>query len=250
MVFNGDANNQDICTYADKWVKTDDTDFPLADKAMYANSRLREIFLWIWSVYGGWIQDDSNNSGEPEVSTNLVTTPRNLYAFATAQLIDAVEWLDANGDWNQLVPITLEEINSMGYAETEFMSTAGRPEYYRPTQTGIRIYPDSDAARNNALKARLRRDIAAFTAASTSTAPGFDSILHEGLSIGMALTHAKINRLEIAVDLQREWDGNEEVTKQEGGFKKRVKDHYLNKFRQHFPKIRNKGEHYADQFVS
>jgi len=251
MVFNGDANNQDICTLSDRLAKTDTTDFSLADKALYANMRMKEIFLWIWSVYGGWVADDSNNSGDQSVVANLVTTAKNIYAFAGAQMIDEMEWLDANGNWNPLLPITVEEINAMGYAESEFMKTAGNPQYYRPVQsTGIRIYPDSDAARSSALKARIRRDTVAFTAASTTAAPGFDSILHEGLAIGIALTYADINGPDArALKLQKQWDGNEEVTKQEGGFKKRVKDHYRSKFRQQHPQIKNNRPNFVSQFI-
>jgi len=36
--------------------------------------------------------------------------------------------------------------------------------------------------------------------------------------------------LESAVNLRRDWDGNEEVTKIEGGFKKRIKKWYADRY--------------------
>ena len=225
MIFNGDADNQDLCTLADAKAKSNDVSFPLWKKAMYANMKSREVWRRIWNAYGGWIEDDHNNSGEPEVLTNLVTTSRNLYAFASAQFISAVEWLDAAGNWWPLTKITLEEIQDRGYAETDFMNTAGLPQYYRPTQNGIRIYPDSDAARSNALKAKIRRDIVAFTSASTTATPGWDSLLHEGLAVGMAHEYAKDEALATAGTLGADW----------ATFLDQVGSHYQKKFLQNFP---------------
>lgn len=239
MVFNGNSDDQDICTLADKLAGSNDTSFPLKEKAAYANMAVRKIFMAIWRAYGGWIADDSNNTGEPEVKAALVTTARNVYAFATAQLIDAMEWLDANGNWNPLKKITLEEIIESGYAETEFMKTAGNPVYYRPVQNGVRIYPDSSAARSDALKARIRRDISPFTSSSTTAFPGFDSIHHESVSIFMALQYAKNNSLDSAAPLLSDW--NTAVDE--------IVQHWKMKFSQNFPKIKKARPNAAGQYI-
>lgn len=230
MVFNGDSDDQDICTLADDLAGSNDVSFPLKQKARFANMRMREIWSVIWNAYGGWIADDSNNSGSPEVTANLVTTARNVYAFATAQLIRGMEWLDANGNWNALKKITLEEIQDMGYAETEFEKTAGMPRYYRPVQNGVRLYPDPSVARTSALKAKIARDISPFTSASTATSPGFDSTHHEGVAIGMAYQYALINRLDSKDDLAGQWSQ----------FLERVALHWKGKFAQDFPKFRKR----------
>ena len=241
MVFNGDAGNLDLCTLADKLVKTDDTDFPLADKAMYANWGFREIVKVILMVYGGWIFDDSNNSGEPTASVNLLNDGTQFYAFATMQWLYGVEWSDANGTWTRLLPITLEEIKDMGYAETEFMKTAGVPMYYRPVKNGIKIYPASSVAVTNGLKALIGKDITPFTAASTSTSPGFDSLAgHETISVFMAMKHAQINTLDSYAGYFSDW-----IT----GLGS-IKSYYAQKFsREHPPKIRKTGG-IVDQYVS
>ena len=230
MVFNGDANDQDLCTLADNMAGSNDVSFPLKKKAMYANLAMRKIWMAIWRAYGGWIADDSNNSGEPEVKTNLSTTARYVYPFATAQLIEGMEWMDADGNWWPLKEITLDEIQRRGFAETNFETTAGDPIYYRPVQNGVRIYPDSNVATANGLKARIRRDISSFTAASTATSPGFDSIHHEAVSIFMAYQYAKDNTLGVANSLSSDWaNALAEITL-----------HWRTKFRQHFPQIRKR----------
>lgn len=240
MQFNGEANDQDLCTLADNKAGSNDISFPLKKKAMYANMKSREVWMRIWKAYGGWVADDYNNSGEPEVSTNLSTSLRNVYAFASAQFITTMEWLDSAGNWNPLKPITLEEISDMGYAETEFMNTPGRPIYYRPVQNGVRIYPDSDAARTNALRAKIGRDISAFVPGDTTKTPGWDSMFHEGLAIGMALEYAKDNTLAVAAALAGDWST----------FLDSIGTHWETKYRQHFPPAFRKRKATANQFVS
>lgn len=238
MVFNEDSDDQDLCSLADGMIGSNDISFPLKKKARYANLGTRKIFMAIWRAYGGWIEDDTNNSGEPEVKVDLVTTARNLYAFATAQMIGGMEWLDSNGDWNPLKPITIEEIQERGYAETEFMNTPGNPQFYRPVQNGIRIYPDSDSARSNALKARITRDISPFTSASTDVSPGFASMHHEAVGIFMAYQQSKDESLAQANTLGADWlNALNEIT-----------NATRMKYKQHFPVIR-KRSNIASQYI-
>lgn len=225
MIFNGDSNDQDLCSLADELGGSNDVSYPLKKKAFYANWGMRKIWRVIWKAYGGWITDDTNNSGAPEAVTNLVTTARNIYAFASAQAIHAMEWQDANGDWWPLKKITLEDIKARGFAETEFETTPGDPVWYRPVQNGIRIYPDSDAARSNALKAHITRDIVEFTPSSTSTSPGFDEACHEAVAIFMAWRYVKKNSPAKAPGLQQDW--LEALAE--------INDHYSTKFKENFP---------------
>lgn len=248
MIFNGDSDDQDICTMADKMAKSDDTSYPLKEKAMNANWALRIIWSIIMSVYGGWIFDDSNNSGQPEATTNLVSGTQ-VYAFATAQMIFELEFQDLNSVWTPLKPITLEEINALGYAESEFMKTSGYPIYYRPVKNGAKIYPASSFSVTSGLKAHIGKDITPFTSTSTTATPGFDSILHEAVPTFMALQYAGTNSLDVAKKLQKDWDSNKDVTGIEGGYVKRIKDHYSTKFKQHFPQTLKKARSVVEQYI-
>lgn len=247
MVFNGDANEMDLCGLADTMAKTDDTDFPLREKAMYGNWGIREIVKEILKVYGGWTFDDSNNSGEPIALANLLDDGTQFYAFAAVGWIAGVEYEDDNGNRFKLSPITLEEIREMGYAEDEFYETPGTPIYYRPVKNGIKIYPSSDTAVTNGLVVHIgSRDITPFTPSSTSVSPGYDSLGgHEAVASFMAWKYASINTLDSAAALFSDW-----ITALKG-----VKDYYAGKFsREKKPVLRkgntSSGTGYVDQFVS
>lgn len=198
MVFNGDANNMDICTLADLPNKSNDTSFPLWKKAMYANMGMRAIFREIYKIYGGWTLQDTNVTGLDEVTTNLLNDGTQFYAFATAQWISGVEYKDENGNKFPLLPITLEKMREMGYSEDEFYETPSTPQYYRPVKNGIKIYPAWDtnkAAVTNGLIVKIgAQDISPFTPSSTSTQPGFDSLAgHEVLADFMSMKYSDEN---------------------------------------------------------
>ena len=248
MVFNGDSGNMDLCTLADDLLGgTDDTDFPLRQKALFANWGLREIFKVIYQVYGGWTIQDSNVSGVDQVTTNLLNDGTQFYAFATAAWISGVEFEDENGNKFPLKPITLEQIREMGYSEAEFYETSGTPEYYRPVKNGIKIYPawyTSKAAVTNGLIVKIgAQDINAFTAASTGTSPGYDSLAgHEAVAVFMAMKKAEIDTLDSYTGLYNSW-----LTALST-----IKAHYKKKFMEVKPAMRRGpvGGGYADQFVS
>lgn len=239
MVFNGDSNDQDICTLADKQVKTDDIDFPLTEKALYANWGSREIYKAIYLAYGGWIEDDKNQTSIPEFTGNLTTNQ--FYPLPDdLQALHSIEWMDSSGSWHPLNPITLEEINDRNSAESEFMKTPGNPLFYRPLANGFKVYPAADTARNSAIRVKGTRDIISFTAASTNITPGFDSLFHEDLSVFMALTFADINTLARAAKLQEKWDGILES----------ITDFYSSKYKQMFPPAIRHRRAIANDYVS
>lgn len=222
MVFNGDSGNLDLCTLADKMLgDSDDTEFPLSEKALYANMALRAIFREIYAVYGGWTPQDSNVSGIDSVATNLVSGTQ-FYAFATVAWLKGVEVEDQNGNVIPLIPITLEEIRERGYAEDEFMSQDGDPRYYRPVKNGIQLYPAPNYSLSEGLIAKIgAQDVSPFTAASTSTSPGYDSLAgHEAVAAGMAMFFADYNELSSFSKRKLAWD--EAVSA--------VKSHYRRKF--------------------
>ena len=247
MVFNGDTDGLDICTLADDMNGSDDVDFPLTQKAKFANWGMRVIARAIYAVYGGWTYQDTNVAGEDEVATNLLNDGTQFYAFATVAWLAGVEFEDENGNKYPLKPITLEQIRERGYAEDEFNDTPGIPLYYRPVKNGIKIYPAWDtnqAEITNGLIAKIgAQDINQFTAASTSTQPGYDPLAgHEAVASFMAMKYADFAELtsftkrvnDFAVSLDE------------------IRKHYRKKFMENKPKIRKGvvGGNYADQMVS
>lgn len=262
MQYNGEANNIDITTLADKHAGTTDTSFPLAEKALYANLALRTIRSWIMQAYGGWMIDDSNNSDEPIITGSLVKDQQ-MYFFATAAMtrsgggtpevqdIFGVDFKDQGGSWNKLDPITLEQIRDMGYSETEFQKISGFPIYYRPTADGFKVYPAwSGTTAAASIRAHISDKVVAFVPGDTTAKPGFDSNFHEALSCGMALLFCKNNNRDKRITtLQKDWDGNEDSTNREGGWKLRIKDHYKTKFRENTPPTMRRRSDFVGQYA-
>lgn len=230
MVFNGETNNQDLCTLADLKVKTDDTDFPLAEKSMYATMGEKIVATWIFSVYGGWIFDDPANTDFPHATNDLVN---GQVDYSTPDLYDlkgvSVK-MQGSVSWQKLIPITLEEIQSMGYSESEFMRIAGVPMYYRPISGSVKIYPAANYDQDDSIGLFYTRATAVYTPTSTTKQPAFISLFHEVIGVFMAMTFAEINTLDSAVGLRREFDGNEMVTGIEGGYKKTIKKWYADRY--------------------
>jgi len=243
MVFNGDSGNLDICTLADKMLgDSDDTEFPLSEKALYGNMALRAIFREIFAVYGGWTFQDSNVSGIDTVTASLVSGTQ-FYAFATVAWLKGVEYEDQNGNVTPLIPITLEEIRERGYAEEEFMSQDGNPQYYRPVKNGVQVYPAPNYSLADGLIAKIgAQDISPFTAASTSTSPGYDSLAgHEAVAAGMAMFYADYNELSSYAKRKQAWD--EAVSA--------VRTHYKRKFMEIKQQIKKNpiGRSFVDHMV-
>lgn len=234
MQFNSEANNQDLCTLADRLVKTSVSSFPLVDKVLYANQGSRQILSWIFSAYGGWIYDDGNYTDFPEALTNIVSNQSDYTLPTGAEYVRSVSVKDEAGNWDQLTPITLEQIKQQE-DEAEFEETDGPPQYYRIIGQSIKIYPASNYSQDESLSVHFSRDISSFSVDATTKTPGFDFRFHEAVAVFMALQYAKINRLDVKTDLQKDWDGNEDVTGREGGYKLRIKKHYSRKFAEMFP---------------
>jgi hypothetical protein len=199
LPYNGDANNLDICTLADNMVKTDDTSFPLAEKTMYANLAMRQIWGDIFQAYGGWIYDDSNLTDQPVATTNLVANQR-FYALPVTNMshLVSVEFQNVGGTWIPIYPVTIEKINQRGYADSEYLKIPSTPLLYRPTSTGIYLYPPANWSASLSLRIHITRDISSFVITDTTKSPGFDPLFHEGVAIFMALKFAQANSLPVA----------------------------------------------------
>lgn len=243
MVFDGDANNMDICTLADSPNKTNDTSFPLWKKAMFANMGMRAIWREIFDTYGGWQLFDKNlASGSERIATNTVSGTQ-FYQFAAADWIIGADWVDENGNEFPLTPITLEEIRDRGYAEDEFFDTPGSPQYYRLVDDGIKLYPAPDSSVTSGVLVHVgAQDISPFTPSTTSTEPGFDELAgHEAVAEFMAFKYSddndKSNRDKREVAWLRALAS--------------IKSHYKKKFMERKPAMRNRpmGSAFVDGLV-
>lgn len=251
MIFNGDSNQQDIVSLANRYGKTNTNRYPLIEKAQDATTAERIIWTWIWEAYGGWIFSDDNDTTLPEATRDLPSLTSFIALPDGTQSLKGVEWKDNGENWNQLKPITLEQIKDMGYAEQQFQNTPGNPIWYRPIANGFIMYPQADTARTAALRTQVSLDIVPFVPSDTIKQPGFNSIFHDAVPTYMAMVYARINNPTLALQLQVLWDGNEDsVGASLGGFKKSVKLHYASKYAQMFPPAIKHRKNTISQYVS
>ncbi len=234
MQYNGETNNQDICSLADDLADSNSSSFPIKNKTRFANMGMREIWGWIWEAYNGWFYDDSNNTDLPEATATLTADQRQITLPIDSAHLAGVEYKDTSGTWHPVKPITLEQIKDRGYSETEFMKTSGNPTYYRPLANGFILYPPANFTQAASLKVYISRDISTFAITDTTKVPGFPSEFHEAVAVFIAL-HYKSLAPKKLLRLQNQWDGNEAQSGREGGFKTRIKSFYGSRFRQLFP---------------
>lgn len=234
MQYNSHSTNQDIVTLSEKKTSSNSVSFPIIEKTLYANQAVRQILTWIIEASGSWIADDSNQTDIPEATSALVSGQQSYTLPTDADIVDGFAVKDVSGNWTQLIPVTLQKITEL-QAEDEFMETSGNPMYYRLIGNTVSIYPASNYSQDSSLKCYFQRDGVVFTTSSNTATPGFSSRFHEAVAVFMALQYAIKNQLVLKTDLQRQWDGNEDVTGREGGYKKAIKKFYTSRFRNNFP---------------
>jgi hypothetical protein len=238
LQFNGDTNGNDICTYANTFVKSDNTAWPLTEKVTEANHAIREIWKNIWMAYGGWMYDDYNNTDLPIATADVVSGQKFYSVPVNSSHIHGVEILMQNTQnspvWVPMIPITMEKMHQYNIGESYFYVTNAVPLYYRPIANGFFIYPQANYNQTQGIRVHLSRDISGFVVTDTTKTPGFDPLFHEGVPIFMALKYAQINGLPAAGGVMR------------GGYKTGLyadwyefmddlQKHYTQKFGQMFP---------------
>ena len=115
-------------------------------------------------------------------------------------MILGVEVVDNNGNSHVLDPITLQEIQRQGIAQSEFHSTNGLPRYYEKREHGLVLYP-APAAANVTLTDGLRvfylRNSEQLDDVTTTTVfPGIPSPWHSFLAYDAALVYSGIHKPE------------------------------------------------------
>lgn len=184
-------------------VDTDSNTYTVADKTRNFNRALDEVSGIIISCDGEWQWDDTNYTDLPIGTASLVANQQD-YSFADDHLvIEAIEIKDTNGKWTRLKPIDLyPEYNQQSKSSiTDYLSTAGIPEYYDKVGDSIFLYPPTNYSQAASLKTFFQRKADPFTTSDTTKKPGFANHLHRFLSISVcydwavAKQHSKLNWL-------------------------------------------------------
>lgn len=225
MIYNSDANGQDLVSLLNDLTGMDDNVYSLQAKTRDMNRANRTIWTWIHEAYGGWIYDDKNNTSDfPAARANLVANQQDYSIPTEANTVVGVEVLNQGGVWERLEKITIEQIQDI-QAEAEFEKTPAQPKYYRPVGNSIKIYPASNYSQDSSIRVIYDRETNSFLPSDTNKTPGFDSVFHEAVAVGGAAYFSSYKSIPQMQALQAQWLDYED----------RIKKHYSSRFKQLFP---------------
>jgi hypothetical protein len=236
MEFNNSTDDNGIVQLINDTASTDNNDYSLAKKARDVNSALNRFWLLAIKAEGRWQVDDTNQSGYPILTYNLVASQQD-YAFlldneaVPNQILEIhrVEIKDSNGNWVKLTPFDgMNELDNESL--TDFFKTPAMPKYYDKQGMSIFLYPAPSASyvtTTNGLRVWVTRTPTYFTAADTDRKAGIPWLFNEYLSLypSELFAYRKIlkNRQEFRdLRLAMELDIEEHYQKRAKDVKKRV----------------------------
>lgn len=225
MVYNSEANNQDLVSLLNDLTGMDNNVYNLQAKTRDMNRANRAIWTWIHEAYGGWQYDDKNNTSDfPTAKADLVANQVDYSIPTEANTVIGVEIKNQSGVWGKLKQLTVEQIQDR-QAEAEFMDVPSQPQYYRLMGNSVKIYPASNYAQTASIRVLYDRETNSFVPSDTTKTPGFDSVFHEAVAIGGGAYFSSYKTIPQMATLQGQWLD----------YEKRIKEHYSSRFKQLFP---------------
>jgi len=225
-------NIADINTLARFLTKTNTTTLTAAQLLILINNAYERIVGKIITETAGsnWSFGDSNFTAVPAGTADLVNSQQPYQLMGTGVAagtgiappgaaaqpvltVFRVEIMDENGDYYQIKPIRIDEIED---GQTQFCETDGRPLYYELREDFIHLYPAPDngvsVTLTSGLKIFFQRTADVFTSAEVTTGtkcPGFASPWHDVLAYMAAYEYAITNELPNINILRLETDKKE-----------------------------------------
>lgn len=170
------------------------------------NDGLNRVTSLIMQSDGRWQWDDTNSTDYPIATTDLGTTAgleQQDYPLGVSHLrILRVEVKDVAGNWNLLTPIDQTDISDQSL--TDFLKTAGMPQYYDKTANSIFLYPKPLAAAvttTGGLRVFCQRPPSYFVTTDTTKTPGLNQLYHKLPALIASRDYALAKDLPIAKGL-------------------------------------------------
>ena len=196
MQLNSETNGLDL--YSDARFlcgideTTDTTTYPIKAFVRNANFGLDKVNALVLKADGGWIFDDTNQTGELlDVTNNLVSGTQKTALSLTWLTIQRVRIKNQNGSW-----ITLPEINRKSQNDAQLTATSGTPSSY--FHLGNYLYFDKapNYSSTGGLEVQFQRGPSYFVYTDTTKAPGFATQFHRLISYYSALDYCETKYLQ------------------------------------------------------
>ena len=165
MKFSNPIGKTGLVEDIDFLCHTDRTSYSYIDKARNMNTWYRKVVSWIREAPSDWQYDDSNLTTLPVYTADLVVNQQDYELDSVAQAIERVEVLDADGNYQKLIP--MDEPDIRNEAMSEFNETPGMPIYYDLKGRSVILYPKPGAGyvtTTAGLKIYVKRDVDSFVA--------------------------------------------------------------------------------------
>lgn len=182
---------EDYINQTDAYISGDAT--RLKRFTAYANEELSRVWHLIFESSGNWKFDDSNYTDLPSAETDLEDGTAKYTLPSDALTIQRVEVLDEDGNETTLTPLTMDDIK---VAVDEFKDVDSIPTHYRLFGDVIELFPAPNYDKTDGLVVYFDRAMDSFATSDTTQQPGFASVYHEIIPIGMALKWLKIKTPE------------------------------------------------------
>lgn len=223
MQYNSDSDSQDIVSaIGDATGLNTTVDIKQITRA--ANQANKQIWSWIFSSYGGWQYDDSNNGDLPVALATLEADQQKYTLPSTALAVRGLEYKNAGGDWVKLHPVPIERLNQF-VSENEWNDTPSEPQWYSLLNGIIKLYPASDTKRTEGLRIQFDRGATTFASTDTTKTPGFATEFHEAVAVGASYIIARNKSLPNLQLLQADWID----------YERRIKEFYVQRWDEQFP---------------
>jgi hypothetical protein len=201
---------------------TNNSNFSASNMLIEINNAYDRVASLIMEADGRWEWDDDNQTDLPVATTTLVDGQQD-YTFATSHLsVDRVSVLDSDGNYQELTPISLEDIPG---DPAEYYKTDGLPTQYDKRGASIFLYPAPDATKVTTalgLKVFFQRGPALYTSAEVTAGtkvPGFNSLYHDLIAYWVAYNYGVAKGLPNTNQFFVEIDRKEKMLRKDYAFR-------------------------------
>lgn len=186
-------------------VGADDLQYPSEEIATSVNKALDRVVSLIRKSEGRWEWDDANFTDFPIATASLVADQQDYQLDPTFYKFERIEILDESGvGWHLLKPIDKADLYDQSI--TDFLKTAGAPQYYDKIGQSIFLYPKPSYSLASAMKVFYERGPSYFEddGSDTTKSPGINTLFHNLLPMWAAYDFALIKGSSIADRLRNE----------------------------------------------
>lgn len=172
MIFNGEANEQDLYHEALHWIGCGASGYSIEDFTRGANHAVDAITTRILRADRRWQYQDKNQTKRPIATTDLISGQEYYKIAASWRTIWRVRVKDSSGNWQTLKAKDRRQMTDSDLART------GTPETYDKIGNEFLVNPTPNYGSSGGFEVEYQKGGVYFTTTDTTETPGFDDEFH------------------------------------------------------------------------